>query len=49
MEKETGAVLKIETKCEDQKFVTEYKYEFNCVTDEEMLEPDLTGYKIIEQ
>jgi len=49
MEKETGAVLKKETKCEDKKFVTEYKYEFNCVTDEEMIEPNLTGYKIIEQ
>ena len=49
IEKETGAILKNEFKCEDNEFVMEYKYEFNCITDEEIKIPDITEYNIIEK
>ena len=46
---ETGAILKNVFKCEDQEYTFEYKYEFNCVTDEEVKLPDLTEYRVIEK
>lgn len=49
IDKESGVIINKEIEYNGTTIKTEYNYEFNCVTDEEVKLPDLTGYEVIEQ
>ena len=52
VEKDTGLPIKLVEKIEEngaiKEHITEYKVEFDCVTDEDLVEPDISEYKIQE-
>ena len=44
--KENGVITKVEN--ENKKMTLEYDYQFNCVTNEDVQVPNLSGYKVID-
>lgn len=46
--KDEGVILKVVSKLGDEESVQEFEFEFNCVSDEEVQAPDLSGYEIID-
>lgn len=46
IEKDTGLLLMVEETVDNGVFCSEYSYQFDCLTDEDMQEPDITEYKV---